>query len=136
MTVIAKTGTYRQLATLSSPGAAVPDGDGGFTQAQVPLDPPEWRCAIESASAAAAERSFSSTVIAQASQVLTGRFHPGITTSTQVVWTDRAGVSHLANVLGVEDVEGAGVVTMVLVSEVLNAPALIDTSWVQSGWVQ
>jgi hypothetical protein len=136
MTVTINIGKYRQVVTLSTPGAAVPDGDGGYTQTQDPLDPPEWRCAIESASAALAERSFSSTVIAQASQVLTGRFHPGITTSTQMVWTDRAGVTHLANVVGVEDVEGAGVVTMALVSEVLNAPAPSDTSWVQSGWVQ
>jgi head-tail adaptor len=136
MTVTINIGKCRQVVTLSTPGVPVSDGDGGYTQTQVPLDPEEWRCAIESASAASAERSFSATVIAQASHVLTGRFHSGITTSTRMVWTDRAGLSHLANVIGVEDVEGAGVVTMVLVSEVLNAPEPTDTSWVQSGWVQ
>jgi head-tail adaptor len=112
-------GELRQAAQLSTPGVATPDGDGGFTQTYTPLDPAEWRCAIEVASVRASERHFSGTVIAQATHILTGRFHPGITTQTRIVWVDRAGATHTANVLDVDDSEGAGVETVALVSEVV-----------------
>ncbi len=138
MTVTIDIGRLRQVATLSGPsGNPVPDGDGDYTQASAALDPVTWRCAIEAASVSSAERHFAATVIAQASHVLTGRFHEGINTATSVAWTDRAGTSHVANVLDVVDVEGAGVKTIVLVSEVITpGDPPTDTSWVQGGWVQ
>jgi len=119
MTVLLDTADFRQVAALTNPGAPVPDGDGSFTYPNAAaLDPAEWRCAIEKASVRASERAFAATVIAQASHILRGRFHLGITTQTQVVWIDRVGVTHIANVLDVDDTEGAGVETVVLVSEV------------------
>lgn len=120
MSVLTDIGTYRQTATLSTAGTAVPDGDGGFTVTQVPLSPAEWRCAIEKASVASAERHFAATVIAQAKYIMRGRFHAGITTKTQIVWTDRAGVVHTANVIDVDDTEGAGVETVVAATEVVT----------------
>jgi len=119
MTVTNAIGEYRQVATLSNPGAATPDGDGGFTQTYVALSPAEWRCSIQKATVRSAERAFASTVIAQGTYILTGRFHSGITTKTKVVWVDRANVTHTANVLDVNDEEGAGVKTMALVVEVV-----------------
>ena len=112
-------GRLRQLVTLANPGAAVPDGDGGFTQTYAPLNPATWRASIEIASVRASERAFSGTVIAQASYILTGRYHPGITSQTRMTWVDRAGETHTANVLDVDDPEGAGVQTVALVSEVV-----------------
>lgn len=121
MTVNVKIGTYRQVAALSAPsGAPTPDGDGGFTYTYADLSPAEWRCAIERASVASAERSFAATVISQATHVFTGRFHSGITTKTRLIWVDRAGATHTANALDVVDVEGAGVLTMVAASEVVQ----------------
>lgn len=114
-------GTLRQVGTLSNPGVAVSDGDGGFTQTPyVALDPPEWRFSLVSASAGRAERQFAATIIAEATYMFTGRFHPGIVTETQIVWTDRAGASHTGRVLAVDDPEGAGVQTTVLVSEIVQ----------------
>lgn len=136
MTVNVNIGSYRQLATLSAPGSTAPDGDGGFVVSYSPLSPASWRCAIERASVASAERHFAATVIAQATHVLTGRFHSGISTQTRLVWVDRAGVSHTANALDVVDVEGAGVETIVAASEVLTATPPTDTSWVQGGFIQ
>lgn len=120
MAVIVDIGRLRQVVTLSNPGAPVPDGDGGFTSTYTPLDPAEWRCGIEKASAKLSERHFAATVTAHATYVMTGRFHAGITTKTRMVWVDRAGETHTGNVLDVEDTEGAGVETVALVSEVVE----------------
>jgi len=112
-------GAMRQTGTLSNPGTPVPDGDGGFTQTYTALDPAEWRFAIEKASVRSAERHFAATVTAHASYIMTGRFHPDITTETRIVWVDRAGTTHTGNVLDVDDPEGSGVLTIALVSEVV-----------------
>lgn len=118
MTVMVNTGTYRQVVTLSAPGTPAADGDGGYTQAYTLLSPPEWRCAIEKATVSNGERHFASTVIAQATHIFTGRFHAGISTQTRMVWVDRAGDTHTANVIDVEDPEGAGVLTVAAATEV------------------
>lgn len=118
MTVAA--GRLRQVVTLATPGTPVADGDGGWTQTDTPPDPAVWRCAIEGASVRAMERAFSGTVIAQASHILTGRYHPGITTETRMTWVDRSGATHHANVLAVDDTAGAGIQTVALVSEVVT----------------
>lgn len=136
MTVNVAIGTYRQTATLSEASTPVADGDGGYSQTYVALSPATWRCGIERASAANAERHFASTVIAQATHILRGRFHSGITTSTRVQWTDRAGDVHIANVIDSVDPEGAGVETIVAAAEITNAVPPTDTTWVESGWVQ
>jgi len=120
MAVTIDIGSMRQVVTLSAPGVAVPDGDGGFTQTFTPLNPSEWRCAIESASVRASERIFGGTVMAHAAYIMTGRFHSGITTNTRLAWTDRAGEAHVGNALDVVDTEGAGVETVALVSEVVD----------------
>jgi hypothetical protein len=131
-------GDLRQVATLANPGAPVPDGDGGFTRPYVLLDPSVWRCAVEKATVRSAERHFAATVLAHATHIFSGRFHPGITAQgpTQIVWTDRAGVTHTANVLDVDDTEGAGIETVALVSEVVSVPAPPPPSWMQTGWSQ
>ena len=117
MTVNVNTGTYRQVVNLTAPGATSPDGDGGYVQTFPSLSPSQWRCAIEKASVSSAERHFAGTVIAQGTHIMTGRFHAGITTETRLSWVDRAGTTHTANVIDVEDPEGAGVVTVVLAVE-------------------
>lgn len=118
MSVTLVIGELRTIVSLAGPGATVPDGDGGFTQASVPLDPPTWRCAIEKASVRAAERRFSATVTAHATYIMSGRYHPGITNETILTWLDRGGTTHVANVLDVDDTEGAGVETVILISEI------------------
>lgn len=120
MSVTVVIGELRQVANLFNPGTPVPDGDGGFTQVFTPLDPPQWRCSIETASVRASERLFAASVIAQATYILSGRFHPGISTKTRIVWVDRAGETHTTDVLDVNDTEGAGVETVALVSEVVE----------------
>lgn len=119
MSVTLVLGELRQSGTLSNPGQASTDGDGGYTQTYTPLSPADWRFAIEKATVRSAERHFAATVIAHATHILTGRFHSGITTKTRVVWVDYAGATHTANVLDVDDTEGLGVETVALVAEVV-----------------
>ena len=114
-------GNLRQTATLANPGTPTADGDGGFTQTYAPLNPATWRCeVIKAGSGRTSERHFSDTVLSHASYIFSGRFHPGITTTTQITWTDRSGAVHVGNVLDVDDTEGAGVETVIAVSEVVT----------------
>lgn len=136
MSVRTTVGAYRQTATLSEASTPVADGDGGYAQSYVALDPAEWRCAIERSSVSSAERNFASTVIAQATHIIRGRFHSGISTDTRIQWSDRSGAVHIVNVIDVDDPEGAGVETVVAAVEIVNAVPPVDTSWVQSGWIQ
>jgi hypothetical protein len=119
MPVTYRIGLLRQAVTLSAPGAAQADGDGGYTQPYTPLDPPTWRCAItRPPHRVPSETTPSGTVIAHATHILTGPYHPGITTQTRLVWTDRSGAVHTAEALDVEDPEGAGIETVVLATEI------------------
>lgn len=77
-------GTYRQLARVEGPGPITPDGEGGFTESWIPLDPPAWWCAIASAAVRNSERVQASTITTSASHVLTGDFHPQLSTASRV----------------------------------------------------
>lgn len=118
MSVTIISGDLKQSAALSNPGAAVPDGDGGFTYVYTAIDPSPWRCAIEKATVANSEKLFAGTVLSHAMYIMSGRYHPLITTKTRVVWTDHGGDVHTANVLDVSDTEGGGVETVILISEI------------------
>ena len=111
-------GALRQAVTLSAPGAAVPDGDGAYTQAYTPLDPALWWCAIKAVTPRPSESTIAGTVTGHATHVLTGRFHPGITSQTRFVWTDTAGAVHTAHAIDVDDAEGAGIQTVAMVTEI------------------
>jgi len=110
-------GALRTRVSVSNPGSPVPDGDGGFTLVYTKASPSEWWAGIQTATPRAAERIFSGTVVPHADYILNGRFHPQIDTRTRLTWTDRSG-SHVTDVLDVIDNEGAGVESIVLVSEV------------------
>ena len=118
VTVTLDIGALRQTASLAV-GTAVPDGNGGYTVAYAPLNPETWRCAIARVSVRMAERHFDATIIAKATHVLNGRFHAQLDTNCRVTWTDRAGTVHVAQVLDIDDTEGAGVETVIAVSEIL-----------------
>jgi hypothetical protein len=77
------------LVSLLGPGALVPDGEGGWTETPVPLDPPRWYCQIRPATVRDLESLTVSTIVAQATYVLTGPYHPGITTQTTIQFRAR-----------------------------------------------
>jgi head-tail adaptor len=98
-------GQRRILLSLDAPGPAVPDGDGGYTQGWAPLDPPTANADVRPASARDLEGVISGTVQSTATHLITLPFHPGITTTTRVQWTDAADRPHTANVTAVVNVD-------------------------------
>jgi head-tail adaptor len=82
-------GQDRHHVTLEQPGPPVPDGFGGYTEGWTPLDPPTWDCAIQPATAADMERAMVGAPQATASHLVSGRYHPGITTETRILHEGR-----------------------------------------------
>lgn len=77
-------GTFRHKVLLQNPDGAVPDGDGGYTQAWANLEPAVWNCSIDPATVRDLERVAAGTVLSSASHILKGRFHPQVTTKTRI----------------------------------------------------
>jgi head-tail adaptor len=92
--------TFRHVVQVQGPGDPVPDGDGGYTEAFGPLTPPDWHCAISPASPKDLENIGSGTVIAQATHIVTGRYHKGINTETRLLFRGR-----VLNVVAVVNVD-------------------------------
>ena len=82
-------GSQRHLVTLENPSDPVPDGDGGFTEGWAPLDPPDWDCSIQPATARDLERLVGGTVQATATHLVRGRYHPQITIETRMTFKGR-----------------------------------------------
>lgn len=78
-------GDYTHRAIVEAPGQPIPDGSGGFTEQWDPLSPSIWWCLIEPATAQQMERMISRTVEAMATHVLTGDFHPQLTTACRIL---------------------------------------------------
>lgn len=95
-------------------------GANGVTQTPTPLDPPTWPCRITYPSARVLERDVAATVRSMDQPILSGPFHPGITTKTRLTWTDAAGRTHTAHVTGVSNPDGCGIETVVACAEVVS----------------
>jgi head-tail adaptor len=81
---VPRVGRFNQFVTLENPGGSTPDGDGGFTQAWMPLSPAQVWASITPATARDLERVVANTVQASASHVVRLRFHDGVTTKTRL----------------------------------------------------
>ena len=81
-------GAYRHTVTFQSP-AAVPDGDGAYTESWVDLDPAVWRVSIEPATARDLERVGVGTVSSATSHLVRGFYHPGVTTQSRMLFNGR-----------------------------------------------
>lgn len=81
------TGRRQQYVTLANPSAPVPDGDGGYTETWEPLDPPDWW--VEIATATARRMARITSGLETASFIVTGPYHPGITTKTRITYGTR-----------------------------------------------
>lgn len=107
-------GTYRHRVTLWVPGDPVSDPDGGYSTTPVPLTPPDWDCSIAPATARTLEAIGAGAVLAQATHVVKGRYHPGITTETIVTFQGRT-----LSVLFVANRDERGIETDLICAEVV-----------------
>ena len=124
-------GTHRHLVTVQGSTAPVPDGDGGSTVEWVNLVPPTWYCSITPATERDLERVAAGTVISTSSHILAGRYHPQIGVDTRIVFEGR-----VFQVTGVANPEERKIRTVVTAVELLGTPVIVDTSWVQAGFMQ
>jgi hypothetical protein len=123
--------------TLENPALAVEDGDGGSTPSGwLTLAPGIVSASIRPPTAQDLERLAAGTVIATGARVITFPFHPQVTLSTRVSWTDPVGALHTASVTGVDNPEGRCIETVCLCVELLADVAVEDTSWIESGWTE
>jgi head-tail adaptor len=79
------TGERRHLVTLQNPGAPVADDSGGYTQPWTDLAPATVWVSLQPAFARDVEYLAAGTVAASATHLVTGPYHPGVTTQTRLV---------------------------------------------------
>src|SRR5262245_47718556 len=82
-------GSYRHVVTVQNPGGRAPDGDGGFTETWADAAPAKWACSITPATVRDLERTTASTTLTTATHLVRGRFHPGITTASRLLFKGR-----------------------------------------------
>lgn len=82
-------GTYRHRVSVQNPGAVLPDGDGGYTSGWADADPPTMECSITPATARDLERLAAGTTLTTATHLIRARWHPQITTSSQLIFRGR-----------------------------------------------
>lgn len=109
------TGAYRHVVQVEGPGPAVPDGDGGYTEGFGPLTPATWHCAISQATPKDLENIGSGTVIAQATHIVKGRYHAGITTKARLMFHGR-----ILNVVAVVNVDERNIELHLACAEVIG----------------
>lgn len=107
-------GGLRHLVSLEAPDTTAMSPDASYTQTWAPLDPPTWYCAIAPATSGAMERLGAGTTSSQATHILTGRHHPGLTTQARVLFEGRT-----LNVLFVSNREERGMQTDLVCGEVV-----------------
>jgi head-tail adaptor len=82
-------GDHRHLVVFQDPGDPVPDGAGGYVQTWQDLTPATWHVQIAPATAADLERVAAGTVLTQATSLVRGRYHPGVSTRTRMLYSGR-----------------------------------------------
>lgn len=120
-----RAGARRHLVTLQGPdGPPLPDGDGSYTQPVTYLSPRTLYMSVVPATGnnlgRVTERSGPGTVAPSATHIATGPFHPEVTTQTQLSWSDPLGGAHAANVVGIDNPDGACIQMVLVVVEVVS----------------
>ena len=83
-------GARRHRVLFENPTSTVADGDGGVTQTWFALTPPQMWMSIRPASARELERVAAGAVVqSQASHLVTGPYHAGVTTQTRMTYAGR-----------------------------------------------
>jgi head-tail adaptor len=83
-------GDFRHLVTFQDPGDPIPDGVGGYTQTWQGLTPPTWHVQVAPLAAHDLERlAAGGSVVTTGSHLVRGRYHPGVTTKTRMLFSGR-----------------------------------------------
>lgn len=82
-------GRCDKLVTLENPGAAIPDGAGGFTETWAPLSPPTMWVHLDALTSGDMERMTSDTIVAMGTHVVSLQYHPQVTVQTRIRYEAR-----------------------------------------------
>lgn len=111
----AAVGSYRHKVSVSNPGGAIPDGDGGYTYGFTPADPPIVDASIQAAATRDLERVTGGTVLATATHLIRCRFHPGISVKTRLGFKGRS-----FEVQSVQNVDQRDIALILICAEVVD----------------
>lgn len=90
MRINASAGQRRHRVRVQGPdGAPMPDGDGGSVQGWIDLDPPDWLVSIEPPTGRDLQRFAHATIVAGRSLVVSGPYHPGVSTHARLLFGTR-----------------------------------------------
>jgi len=95
-------GALRHVVVFQVP-ATVADGDGGYTDTWIDLDPP-WFVSIRPASVHDLERRAAGTVTATATHVIAGRYRPDVGLDARMIFDGRTFL-----ITGVQNVDERGI---------------------------
>lgn len=84
-----RTGPMNKWVTLQNPGDVVPDPEGNPVETWTSLTPAVVPAQIKPATVRDMERVTAGTALATASHLVTIRYHPDVTTQTQILYNDR-----------------------------------------------
>jgi head-tail adaptor len=115
---------------LQNPGPAIPDSEGGFTTAWTDCDPAHLFLSISPATARELERIAAGTVLATATHIVKGPFHPQVGVQTRLIYRGR-----VFNVTGGGSPDERRVEMELVVVELLGADLVNDHAWMQPGWL-
>lgn len=109
-------GARRHVVTVQNPVAPSVSGNTGepTTETWANAVPSTWHCSIEPATTRDLERVAATSVIAQATHILRGRYHPQITTKSRLVFGTR-----YFSVSGIGNLEERNIDMEVVASEVV-----------------
>jgi SPP1 family predicted phage head-tail adaptor len=105
--------TRQKRITFQNPGAAVPDGDGGFTQSWTDLPPPAF-ANVSPATVASLEHAAAGTILSTATHIVTVPYRGGVSTKTRILVDGR-----VLNVTSVQDPDERHVDLVLVCAEVV-----------------
>jgi SPP1 family predicted phage head-tail adaptor len=83
-------GDWRHYVTFQDPGDPIPDGAGGYTHVWTDLQPARWYVSVAPLPVGDLERtSAGGSVMTTGTHVVRGRYHPGVTTKTRMLFNGK-----------------------------------------------
>jgi head-tail adaptor len=111
-------GAYAHRCILLNPTGITADGDGGYTAAYAPANPPELDASIQAANARDLERATAGTVLGTATHLIRCRYRPDVTQASRLQFEAR-----LFEVQSVQNVDERDIALILICAEILGAAA-------------
>lgn len=105
---------------LTDPSGSMPDGEGGYTEGWMPLDPPNVYARINPASQADMERAAPGTTVTMVTHMVDMDYHPGVSVRTRMEYDDPDRGLRLFQFTSVRDPDEARRSLVIVAQELLS----------------